>query len=79
MALVDPDGHAYPAVQRPLQSAVPSPVDAGLNHVPAGHAEHDPEPATLNRPAGQIDTVELVDPAGHAYPAVHRPLQVAVV
>ena len=38
---------------------------------------HTPAPATLNRPAGHIATVAFVDPATHAYPAAHDPLQLA--
>jgi hypothetical protein len=79
VALVDPAGHAYPAVQLPLQVAVRRPVEAGLYQVPAGQKEHDPDPARLYRPTGQTDAVAFLDPAGHAYPAMQLPLQAAVL
>jgi hypothetical protein len=79
VALVDPAAHAFPAVQFPLQVAVFRPLVVTLNQVPAGQLLHDPAPARLYCPAGQIDTVELVDPAAHAYPGVQGPLQTAVL
>ncbi len=42
--------------------------------VPAAHGEHIAAPARLKVPAGQVDAVALVDPAGHVYPAEHAPL-----
>ncbi len=92
VADVLPAGHAYPAVQFPLQAGVDSPdaepkVPTGQAAVqlalairgnapnrPAGHTVHDPAPERLYRPAGHGDTVAMVDPAGHAYPAVQFPL-----
>jgi hypothetical protein len=78
VALVDPAGHAYPALQVPLHRAVLNPTAVTLNQVPAGQSVHDPAPARLYWPAGQINAVALVDSAAHAYPAVQLPLQVAV-
>jgi hypothetical protein len=79
VALVDPGAHAYPAVQFPLQEAVFKPAVVALNQVPGGQLLHDPAPAWLYCPAGQMDAVALVDPTGHAYPAVQFPLQTAVL
>ena len=39
---------------------------------------HTAAPVTLKLPIGQTTAVPLVDPAGHEYPAVHRPLHCAV-
>ncbi len=71
--LVDPSGQAYPAEQLPEQPAVTSPVVAPYK--PAGHGEHPLEPARLYCPAPHTLAVGLVLPAGHAYPAVHGPVQ----
>ncbi len=79
VALVDPAGHACPALQGPLHRAVLKPATVTLNQVPAGQSLHAPAPARLYCPAGQTDAVALVDPAAHAYPAVQLPLQVAVL
>ncbi len=46
--------------------------------MPAGQAVQEPAPAREYWPAGQMDTVALVDPAGHVYPAAHNPTQPAV-
>jgi hypothetical protein len=77
VALVEPGAHAYPAVHMPLQAAVFKPAVVALNQVPAGQLLHDPAPARLYRPGGHIDAVALVEPTGHTYPAVHRPLHTA--
>jgi hypothetical protein len=74
---VDPAGHADPALQLPVQAAVPNPADEP--NAPSGHWVQDPAPAPLYCPAGQMDAVALVLPAGQAYPAVHGPLHVATV
>ena len=34
-----------------------------------------PAPARLNLPSGHVAAVALVDPATHAYPAVHKSVQ----
>jgi hypothetical protein len=47
--------------------------------VPGGQGLQDPAPARAYVPAGQMDAVELVDPAGQAYPDVQGPVQAAVV
>ena len=95
--LVEPPGHAYPAVQLPLHVDTVTPVVAPNSpgahnplHVaevrpdvdpntPAGHGVHSADPVPAKVPAGHSVTVALVDPGGHAYPAVHDPLHDAVV
>jgi hypothetical protein len=62
-----------PAVQAPEQPAVASPVVAPYR--PAGHREHTLEPARLYCPAPHKLAVGVLLPAGHAYPAVHGPVQ----
>jgi hypothetical protein len=76
VALVDPAGHAYPAVQTPLHADVF--IAAVAPNCPATHTLQADAPALLNCPAGQVDTLPLVDPAGHAYPAVQTPLHADV-
>ncbi len=71
VALVDPAGQAYPAVQLPLHTDV---APAAELNVPAGHAEHDAAPASLYCPAGHCTAVALVEPTGHAYPGLQVPL-----
>ncbi len=71
MGLVDPAGHAYPAVQSPLQLAVPSPGAAPYR--PAAQAVHTVDPAKLYVPAGHTSAVALVDPAGQTKPALQGP------
>jgi hypothetical protein len=74
---VDPVAHAYPATQLPVHPAVVSPaVDP---YSPATHSVHTPDPPTLYLPGAHSDVVGLVDPAGHAYPAVQFPLHAGVV
>ena len=46
---------------------------------PALQFVHTPDPATLYFPEGHTPCVGLVDPAGHAYPALQLPLQPAAV
>ena len=93
MALVEPAGQAYPAVQTPLQLDDVSPVVLPnapalhrplqlalvspelLPYTPAGHALHDPDPITLYVPTPHSTAVLLMEPAGHAYPALHGPVQ----
>ncbi len=68
VALVDPAGQAYPAVQLAAQGAA---RDTSELHRPAAHDAHVPAPLVLNWPASHMTAVALVDPAGQAYPAVH--------
>ena len=75
--LVLPDGQAYPAVQLPEQAAVGRPAVAPYS--PAAHAVHVPDPDKLKAPGGHCSAVELVEPAGHAYPAVQFPSHDAFV
>ncbi len=79
VALVEPAGQEYPAVQVPLHAAVLKPTADTLNQVPAGQSLHAPAPARLYRPTGHTDVVALVDPAGQKYPAVQGPLHAAVL
>ncbi len=74
---VDPAGQAYPDVQGPEQAAVVRPATAP--YAPPGQGLHTPATAREYVPAGHMDVVELVDPAGQAYPAVQLPEQDAVV
>ncbi len=65
-----------PAGHGEVQLAIARP---GLDpYNPAGQLEHIPTPPAEYFPTGHIDAVELVDPATHAYPALHSPLQLAV-
>ena len=54
-----------------MQAAVGSPVM--FPKTPLGHKLHKPAPAAVNDPTGHSTAVELVLPAGHAYPAVQLP------
>ena len=40
---------------------------------------HTPAPGREYCPGGHFTAVELREPLGHMYPAVHKPLQFAVV
>ncbi len=75
VAFVDPAGHAYPAVQFPLQLATVMPAVAPKK--PAAQTLHDPAPPVLYWPATHRDVVGDGDPAGHAYPAEQFPEHVA--
>ena len=75
--MVDPATHAYPAAHGPLQFAVALPLT--LPYSPALHAVHTLAPAKLYCPALHCTAVALVDPAAHAYPAAHGPLQLLFV
>jgi hypothetical protein len=77
VGLADPATQKYPAVQLPVQVATVMAEE--LPNSPAGHGVHTPAPDRLYCPATQIAAVELVDPATHAYPAVHSPLHAAVL
>ena len=46
-------------------------------YLPAAHAVHDPAVAKLYKPVVQMAAVDDVEPATHAYPAVHDPEHVA--
>jgi hypothetical protein len=66
-----------PAGHGAVQLAVARP---GVNpYRPAAHAVHEPAPARLYVPALHTVAVALLLPAAHAYPAVHTPLQLALV
>jgi hypothetical protein len=73
VALVDPTGHAYPAVQLPLHKEEFNPTTEGLNQLPPGHTVHTAAADKLYWPAGH--RVALMVPAGQAYPAVQLSLQ----
>jgi hypothetical protein len=66
-----------PAGHGPVHDAL---LMAGLApYRPAAHALHVLAPLKLYVPAGHVADVEFVDPAAHAYPAVHGPVQPDVV
>ncbi len=77
MGLALPAGQTYPAVQLPLQADVGRPVTPPKS--PAAHKLHAPAPAKLYCPSLHIVAVALVLAAGHAYPGLHAPLQLAEV
>lgn len=79
VVLVMPSMHVQPAsaLHAPVQ-----PDDACPDvepYRPAGQGRQAPEPAPLNVPAAHNTAVALRDPAGHAYPAVQLPEQLALV
>lgn len=95
VALVEPAGHAYPAVHSPEQAAEVSPGVAP--YTPPGHspehdalyspglAPYDPTEQLLQLtpvlyvPTGHEDELALMLPAGHTNPTVHWPEQFAFV
>ena len=66
-----------PASHGPLHAELVSPVVDP--YVPAGQAIHDGAAPVLYCPAAHTTAVALVEPAGHAYPAAHDPVQAALV
>ncbi len=66
-----------PAVQTLQAPILVRPVK--LENVPGGHAVAAPLPAGQKNPAGQREFagLELVDPPGQKYPAVHEPVGAA--
>ncbi len=77
-AVVRPVEAPYvPPGQLPLHEEVDRPCVAPYS--PTGQAVHDAAPPVEYCPVGQMDAVGNVDPAGQAYPAVHGPVQAAVV
>jgi hypothetical protein len=73
VALADPAGQAYPAVQLTMHELFRATSEL---HRPAAQGAHDPAPLVLNWPAAHMTAVALMDPAGHANPAVqllHEP------
>jgi hypothetical protein len=72
VALADPAGHAYPAVQAPLHTEDDRPATSP--NLPPEQGMHDAADR-LYWPAGQIEVL-VVDPEGHAYPAVQTPLHI---
>jgi hypothetical protein len=67
----------WPAGHGPLHDALP-PAAENPNR-PAAQFVHTAAPLVLYLPAGHVWAVADVDPAGHAYPAVHIPEHDAVV
>ena len=65
-----------PAAHGPVHDALDSP--AASPNRPAAHGTHTDAPAKLYWPAGHFDAVLFKLPSGHAYPAVHSPLQLLV-
>jgi len=76
-AVVAPAVHLYPASHAPLQTAEGKPAVAP--YLPAGHDVHATSPLKLYVPAKHTEATgfEVMEPAGHAYPAPHAPLQTA--
>ena len=66
-AFVDPLGHAYPAVQAPVQAALAWPLVAP--NWPLLHGVHMLAAPTLKVPGGQRTCVGLIEPGGQLYPA----------
>ena len=60
-----------------MQPDVDSPVVDPYS--PAPHSVHTPAPPTEYCPTAHTDAVLFVDPAPHAYPALHAPPQLLVV
>lgn len=73
VALVDPAAQAKPGAHAPVQLADVRPVV--LPNRPAPHALQRPAPPGEKVPAAQMSDVDVVDPAGHAYPGAHAPVQ----
>ncbi len=69
--LVDPAGHAYPAVQPPEHADEDRPVVSP--YLPLGHDVHEEAPLREYVPVAHTMSVGVVDPPGHAYPAVQLP------
>jgi hypothetical protein len=67
VAEVEPYQQAYPALHTPGHAAAVLPGVA--DHRPASQGLQEAEPAALYCPAGQMDWVAEVDPAGQMYPA----------
>ena len=77
-ALVSPDVDPnVPAGHGPLHDALPSPADDPYS--PGAQSTHAADPTVLYRPSGHNAAVGVTDPATHAYPAEHCPLQAAEV
>ena len=75
--LVEPAGHAYPAVQVPVQFG--DGIAVVLPNLPAGHGVQLCTPTALYVPIGHGDPVPLMEPAGQKYPATHGPVHVDAV
>ncbi len=76
---VRPEEEPYrPVGQGPEHNEVDTSRPGELPKRPAGQAVHDTEPAREYFPTGHTAAVELVDPAGQAYPAVQLPEHAAV-
>ena len=73
VALTLPSGHAYPAVQLPLQPLAFMASDSPKR--PPGQGEHAGAPPTLYWPAGHLAAVALVEPSGQKYPALQLAVQ----
>jgi hypothetical protein len=74
---VSPDtSPKYPPKHAPVHDTTPT--AAVLPYRPALQFVHVPAAARLYCPAGHVTCVELMDPAGHAYPAVQFPEHAAV-
>jgi hypothetical protein len=76
VALMDPAGHAYPAVHVSLQGDTLATLPL---YVPAVQDEQTGAPARLNVPEGQTNAVALLDPSGQACPALQTPLHATLL
>jgi hypothetical protein len=72
VALTEPAGQKCPAAQLPLHKGPVAPSTAPNR--PAGHDVHTAAPAREYSPGLHMAAVGAVDPAAHAYPALHSPL-----
>ncbi len=59
-----------------MQAVVLLTAASTVPNSPAAQLVHVPAPLALYVPRGHCTAVPLVDPAGHAYPAVHVPLHI---
>jgi hypothetical protein len=76
--LVDPAGHACPALHSPKQ-ALAEVAPTALLKRPLGQSWHPATPPVLYLPAPHTRARAVVDPGGHSWPASHSPEQSAVV
>ncbi len=72
VSVVDPAGHAYPALQLPLHAALASAVS--LPYRPAGQSLQAETPPTEYWPGEHGAEVAVVDPGTQAYPGAQGPL-----
>ena len=66
-------------LRSPLTSLAKCIADQCRGDIPVYRVVQLPAPASLTWPMPHATAVLLVEPAGHAYPAEHKPVQVALV